>query len=175
MKAESGNLLQKWGKVKEEDIGVKTPMSIPMPARPSSSQCSPITVKLGGTSVASQRMESSLLYRIRRKSYASGMDLNGKVVRDALAVRISWTPREATRVDVEVQEGLGDDLPKSSSVREQRRDSTVTRTSRPDQVTKRAPVPMLLSDQSCALMTKHLAMQTPRLETISLIMSVSPL
>ena len=124
LKADSKNLLRKWGKMKQEDIGVQTPRSTPMPARSSSREYSPVRVKLSEPSDALQRTESPSLSRISKKSYAKGTNPEGKGVRDALAVRISWKLPEAAAVDVELQKELGDNLSQPSSVREHTRDST---------------------------------------------------
>jgi hypothetical protein len=124
LKADSGNRLRQWRKMKEQDIGVKSPM--PTPARPSSSQSSPVIVMLGGPSVTSQSTESPSLSHITKKSYASGTTSDGKGMRDALAVRISWRLPEATAADVDyqLQEESGDNVAQSSSVRENTLDST---------------------------------------------------
>jgi len=124
LKAHSETLLRKWGKMKEEDIGVQTPMSTPTPARSSSSQYSPVIVKLGEPSDALQRTESPSLSRISKTSYTKGTNPEGKGVRDTLAVRISWKLPKAAAVDVELQQELGENLSQSSSVREHTRDST---------------------------------------------------
>jgi hypothetical protein len=142
LKTDSGNLLRKWRKMREEEIGVKSPM--PTPATPSSSQYGPVMIKLGepsftsqstesqstesqsteSQSTESQSTESPLLSHNSKKSYASGATSDGKGVRDALAVRISWQLPEATAADSQLQEGSGDDLPQSSSLWKQTGDST---------------------------------------------------
>jgi hypothetical protein len=122
LKADSGNLLRRWRKMKEEEIEVQSPT--PPPARPSLSQSSPVIVKLGGPSVASRSTKSPSSSRITKKSYASRMTPDGNWEGDVLAVRISGRILEATAADLELQEGSGDDLPQSSSVWKQTGDAT---------------------------------------------------
>jgi hypothetical protein len=122
LKADSGNRLRKWRKMREEEIGVKSPM--PTPATPSSSQYGPVMIKLGEPSFTSQSTESPLLSHIGKKGYASGATPDGKGVRDALSVRISWQLPEARAAGSELQEGLGDKATLSSSTWENTRDST---------------------------------------------------
>jgi hypothetical protein len=122
LKADSGNRLRKWRKMREEEIGVKSPM--PTPATPSSSQYGHVMIKLGEPSFTSQSTESPLLSHISKKGYASGATPDGKGVRAALAVRISWKLPEATAADFELQEGSGDNVAQSSSIGENTRDST---------------------------------------------------
>jgi hypothetical protein len=122
LKADSGNRLRNWRKMKDEEIGVKS--SMPTPATPSSSQYGPVIIKLGERSFTSQSTESPLLSHISKKGYASGATPDGKGVRDALAVRISWQLPEARAAGSELQEGLGDKATQSSSTWENTRDST---------------------------------------------------
>jgi len=122
LKADSGNLLRKWRRRKEEEIEAQLP-SFP-PAGPSSSQSSPVIVKLGGPSVASRSTKSPLSSRISQETYASRTIPDGKWEGDALATRISGRIQEATAADLELQEGSGDDATQSSSIWDDTRGST---------------------------------------------------